>query len=120
MKICYYDSRTFIFYETFYAHIMLLPGIILGDSFVISLDDNWWKLVMEDIDTWSSEKILTTFKEVFELDFNALALIHDYEEKRKELKEIVPKMHNAKKITMLKHSISCLKKEFKPKFRNRK
>ncbi len=54
MKICYYDSRTFIFYETFYAHIMLLPGIIVGDSFVISLDDNWGKLVMEDIDTWSS------------------------------------------------------------------
>ena len=52
------------------------------------------------------------------MDFNALALIHDYEEKRKELKEIVPKMHNAKKITMLKHSISCLKKEFKQHLRD--
>ncbi len=113
MKITYYDSPEINIVENYMACFMVQPSLILADTFTISLDDSWGKLVMEDIDTWSHEKIYTSFKEVFPADKNALGMIKEYNQMRQAIKNLKALRNKHKELSRITHMFNSISNGFK-------
>ncbi len=113
MKITSQSSPTTIFNPDYESSITFHPSIILFDKFSIVIDDAWGKTLLEDIDTWSAEKIYKTFKDLYDDDEIGIENVRKYEMERQELKEMIAKKYNGKEIAMQKYLISRFIAQFK-------
>ena len=90
MKITYYDSPTTNYDEEYRLSYTIHPSIIVSDSMTFSVKNSWAKALLEDVDSWSNEKIMANFRECFEGNDSAKSVIDYYD-------KMIPVMKNLNK-----------------------
>ncbi len=113
MKITYYDSPTTNYIGDYNVCYTIHPFLLLSDIIQFGVDNSWARLILEDIDTWSPEKIVACFKECYKDHPVAMEMVKDYYEVSTLVKKNTQNKHNNPRKVIGINAFASLHKKFK-------
>ncbi len=113
MKISYYDSPTTAYAKDYCVSYIIQPIIILFDSLQFSVDNEWARIILEDMDTWSQDKCVEVFKDCFSYSKSAMAMVELYNQIAPFIKKTSAKKQKDKETLVSLGTINNMNRKFK-------